>query len=76
MKCFYILSYCLEQGIDVDEELGKLQPSQRLLDFYREKVTKIEAQHQDMLELFEKLVNILFLSIYLSIHQLLFPCSG
>ncbi|KAG0710049.1 Coiled-coil domain-containing protein 77 [Chionoecetes opilio] len=41
-------------GINVDEELGKLQPSQQLLDFYREKVTKIEAQHQHLLELLEK----------------------
>lgn len=40
--------------IDVSEELAKLQPSQQLVDFYREKVTKLETQHNDVLQLLER----------------------
>ncbi|XP_045103231.1 coiled-coil domain-containing protein 77-like isoform X1 [Portunus trituberculatus] len=45
---------CVSKRIDVNEELEKLQPSQRLLDFYREKITKIETEHQRMWDLVEK----------------------
>ncbi|XP_071532241.1 coiled-coil domain-containing protein 77-like isoform X2 [Panulirus ornatus] len=43
-----------DQDINVNEELEKLQPSQRLVDLYREKVAKFDAEHQQMLELLEK----------------------
>ncbi|XP_069947757.1 coiled-coil domain-containing protein 77 [Cherax quadricarinatus] len=40
--------------INVEEELSKLQPSQRLLDFYRQKIAKFDADRQHFLELLEK----------------------
>ncbi|KAG7166547.1 Coiled-coil domain-containing protein 77-like [Homarus americanus] len=42
------------QDINVEEELAKLQPSQRLLDSYRNKVGKFDEEHQHMLQLIEK----------------------
>ncbi|KAK7080653.1 hypothetical protein SK128_004525 [Halocaridina rubra] len=43
-----------EHNINVGEELAKLQPSQRLLDYYREKITKFENEYQHMKILIEK----------------------
>ncbi|XP_037778588.1 coiled-coil domain-containing protein 77-like isoform X2 [Penaeus monodon] len=34
--------------MNVEEELAKLQPSQRLLDYYREKVAKFEQETQEL----------------------------
>lgn len=36
------------QVIDVDEELSKLQPSERLVEFYREKIGKLKSENQQM----------------------------
>lgn len=36
------------QDMNVEEELAKLQPSQRLLDYYREKVAKFEQETQEL----------------------------
>lgn len=43
-----------QQDCNIDEELARLQPSQRLLDFYREKVTKFDDEHYRLLKLVEK----------------------
>ncbi|XP_064117324.1 coiled-coil domain-containing protein 77-like isoform X2 [Macrobrachium nipponense] len=43
-----------DHEINVDEELAKLQPSERLLDYYRAKMTKFDKDNRDMRDLIEK----------------------
>ncbi|XP_068201348.1 coiled-coil domain-containing protein 77-like isoform X2 [Palaemon carinicauda] len=43
-----------DHEINVDEELAKLQPSERLLDYYRAKISKFDKDNQDMRDLIEK----------------------
>ncbi|KAK3870666.1 hypothetical protein Pcinc_024134 [Petrolisthes cinctipes] len=40
--------------IDIDEELSKLQPSERLLEFYREKIAKLKLESQQMHHLLDR----------------------
>lgn len=49
--CILVFS---QQDININEELDKLQPSKRLVDFYKEKVAKFDTEHQQMLKLLEK----------------------
>lgn len=47
----YLISFnqnYFPKDMNVEEELAKLQPSQRLLDYYREKVAKFEQETQEL----------------------------